>query len=211
MYGPSIESHPSNLTSNLYSIVCELNLLKNKGFNFLSHYLKRIGDGFRTQFWQDRWPAGMVLRDRFPRLFMLETEKEVLAAVKMGTSMVDSFRWNILDGVERHQFLELNSMFEDVSLSPAHDRWCCDLSGDGEFRVKEVRNIIDDLFLPSYSDSTRWVKYIPIKINVFAWRDYHDCLPTRSNLNHRGVILDSVSCPLCQSSEENHSSYSVSL
>ncbi|PWA51838.1 RNA-directed DNA polymerase, eukaryota [Artemisia annua] len=120
----------------------------------------------------------------------------------MGTSMVDSFRRNIRDGVERHQFLELNSMLEAVSLSPVQDRWCCDLSGDGEFRVKEVRNIIDDLFLPSYSDSTRWVKYIPIKINVFAWRVYRDCLPTRSNLNHRGVILDSVSCPLCQSSEE---------
>jgi hypothetical protein len=88
-------------------------------------------------------------------------------------------------------------MLEAVSLSPAQDRWCCDLSGDGELRVKEVRNIIDDLLLPSYSNSTRWVTYIPIKINVFAWRVNCDCLPTRSNLNHRGVILDLVSCPLC--------------
>nr|GEX27491.1 RNA-directed DNA polymerase, eukaryota, reverse transcriptase zinc-binding domain protein [Tanacetum cinerariifolium] len=28
--------------------------------------------------------------------------------------------------------------------------WICDLSGDGEYRVKEVRNFIDDLFLPSH-------------------------------------------------------------
>ncbi|GKE51082.1 hypothetical protein Tco_1486238 [Tanacetum coccineum] len=39
---------------------------------------------------------------------------------------------------------------ESVSLSQSLDRWICDLSGDGEFRVKEVRNFIDNLFLPSY-------------------------------------------------------------
>nr|GEU97974.1 RNA-directed DNA polymerase, eukaryota [Tanacetum cinerariifolium] len=59
-------------------------------------------------------------------------------------------------------------------------RWICDLNGDGVFRVKEVRTILDDIFLPSVADATRWVKYIPIKINVFAWRARLDRLPTRS-------------------------------
>nr|GFA65261.1 RNA-directed DNA polymerase, eukaryota [Tanacetum cinerariifolium] len=42
-----------------------------------------------------------------------------------------------------------------------------------------------------------WVKYIPIKINVFAWRARLDRLPTRSNLVRKGVVLDSSLCPLC--------------
>ncbi|GJU93006.1 RNA-directed DNA polymerase, eukaryota [Tanacetum coccineum] len=77
------------------------------------------------------------------------------------------------------------------------DRWICDLNGDGEFRVKDVRIKLDDILLPSDSNVTRWVKYIPIKINVFAWRVRLDRLPTRSNLIRRGVVLESPLCPMC--------------
>ncbi|GJW67966.1 RNA-directed DNA polymerase, eukaryota [Tanacetum coccineum] len=80
----------------------------------------------------------------------------------------------------------------DVSLS-----WFCDLNCEGVFRVKEVRYTLDDIFLPSAPEATRWVKYIPIKINIFAWRARLDRLPTRSNLLRRGVVLDSSLCPIC--------------
>nr|GFA91889.1 RNA-directed DNA polymerase, eukaryota [Tanacetum cinerariifolium] len=84
---------------------------------------------------------------------------------------------------------------ESVSLSHSCDRWICDLSGDGEFRVKEVRNFLDNLFLPSYADATRWVKYIPVKINVFVWRARRDFLPTRVNLSRRvNALLEGVFC-----------------
>nr|GEW96652.1 RNA-directed DNA polymerase, eukaryota [Tanacetum cinerariifolium] len=177
LYGPSIDSYPVSLASNWCSIVRELNLLKDKGFDFLSHCKKRIWDGYCTRFWYDNWICDKSLRDRFPRLFALEVEKEVLVTVKMGASVVDSFRRAVRDGTERHQMLRLNSMLESVSLSSAQDRWICDLSGDGEFRVKEI--------------------------NVFAWRARRDCLPTRSNLIRRGVPLVSANFPLCQTSEED--------
>nr|GEY09458.1 RNA-directed DNA polymerase, eukaryota [Tanacetum cinerariifolium] len=202
IHGPSIESYVSQVSSNWCSILRELEVLKSKGFNFLSHCFKRIGDGCQTRFWQDRWLSGMVLRDSFPRIFALELDKDVSVASKMREDMAGSFRRNVQDGVEHQHFSELVSMLESVSLSSAQDIWCCDLSGDGEFRVKGIRNQVDDLFLPFHSASTRWVKYIPIKINVFAWRVYHECLPTRSNLFQRRVSLDSLSCPHCQASEE---------
>ncbi|GJW51879.1 RNA-directed DNA polymerase, eukaryota [Tanacetum coccineum] len=104
---------------------------------------------------------------------------------------------------EGQQLVDLNSLMESVSLSQSLDRWICDLSGDGEFRVKEVRNFIDNLFLPSYADAMRWVKCIPIKINVFVWRARRDFLPTRVNISRRGILLESSSCPLCSSSEED--------
>nr|GEU69427.1 RNA-directed DNA polymerase, eukaryota [Tanacetum cinerariifolium] len=94
-------------------------------------------------------------------------------------------------GVEGQQLVDITSLLTSVLLSLACDRWVCDISGDGEFRVKEVRSLIDNLFLPCFPKATRWVRYVPIKIKVFAWRARRDFLPTRSNLVRRGIALDS--------------------
>ncbi|GJS34382.1 RNA-directed DNA polymerase, eukaryota [Tanacetum coccineum] len=133
----------------------------------------------------------------FPRLFALETDKEASVASKLGSSSIDvSFRRSVREGVEREQWNDLNSL-SSVTLSSSKDRWICDLNGEGVFRVKEIRIILDDIFLPSDFNATRWVKYIPIKVNVFAWRARLDRLPTRCNLIRRGVVLDSSLCPMC--------------
>ncbi|GKA98873.1 RNA-directed DNA polymerase, eukaryota, partial [Tanacetum coccineum] len=76
------------------------------------------------------------------------------------------------------------------------DRWFVDLLSVGNFRVKEIRNYIDDLFLPHQAAQTRWIKYIPIKVNIFAWRARQDCLPTRVNLIRRGITIESSLCPM---------------
>ncbi|GJX57582.1 RNA-directed DNA polymerase, eukaryota [Tanacetum coccineum] len=93
----------------------------------------------------------------FPRLFALELDKEIVVANKMGASSVSaSFRRDVRDGAERQQWDDLSSILNSVVLSSSKDRWTCDLSGDGEFKVKVIRNFIDDLFLPSSDVETRW-------------------------------------------------------
>nr|GEY76600.1 RNA-directed DNA polymerase, eukaryota [Tanacetum cinerariifolium] len=82
-------------------------------------------------------------------------------------------------------------------------RWSCDLNGEGMFRVKDIRSVLDDLFLPSSNEATRWAKYVSIKVNVFAWRARLDRLPTRDNLAKRGVIMDSSLCLICGLFPEN--------
>ncbi|GJZ40911.1 RNA-directed DNA polymerase, eukaryota [Tanacetum coccineum] len=150
-----------------------------------------------TRFWLDIWVLDCPLSIRFPRIFALEIDKEVSVSVKMGAnSIVDSFRRPIRDGVERQQWGDLSSILDTISLSSANDRWSCDVNGDGMFRVKDIRSSLDDIFLPSSALATRWVKYIPIKINIFIWRARLDRLPTRSNLANRGVVLDSLLCPI---------------
>ncbi|GKE39688.1 RNA-directed DNA polymerase, eukaryota, partial [Tanacetum coccineum] len=57
--------------------------------------------------------------------------------------------------------------------------------------------MLDEAFLPKMEVPTRWIKSIPIKVNVFAWKLYLDRLPTRSNLSRRNVSLPSLACPLC--------------
>ena len=44
---------------------------------------------------------------------------------------------------------------------------------------------------------SRWNKLIPIKVNIASWRFENRRVPTRVNLDHRGIDLDSVRCPIC--------------
>nr|GEV60163.1 RNA-directed DNA polymerase, eukaryota [Tanacetum cinerariifolium] len=93
--------------------------------------------------------------------------------------MESSFRQNVRGGIEQHTLEELTSTLETVSLSNSSGRWICDLTSDGVFRVKEVRNCIDDIFIPSQVIDTRWV---------------------------RGINVDSCVCPICSTGEDeiNH-------
>ncbi|GJS43787.1 RNA-directed DNA polymerase, eukaryota [Tanacetum coccineum] len=74
-----------------------------------------------------------------------------------------------------------------------------------DFSVKSTREFIDDSMLPKTDVPTRWVKSIPIKINIFAWRVSLDKLPTRLNLSLRGLDIPSIICPLCSIAVESTS------
>nr|GEZ47265.1 RNA-directed DNA polymerase, eukaryota [Tanacetum cinerariifolium] len=76
---------------------------------------------------------------------------------------------------------------------------------EGVFHVKDLRNLLDESFLPKDSTATRWVKSIPIKINVFAYKVYLNRLPTRLNLIRRGVQVPSLSCSVCNAAYEDMS------
>nr|GEZ82909.1 RNA-directed DNA polymerase, eukaryota, reverse transcriptase zinc-binding domain protein [Tanacetum cinerariifolium] len=135
------------MASNWCSILRELHLLKEKVFDFLSHCHKRIRDGNNTRFWSDIWKGDRPLKKVFPRMFALELDKEILVAEKVATSVDHSLCRPIRGGVEQQQHTDLALLIDFVSLSLSQDRWVCNLSGDGEFRVKEIRNYIDDMFL----------------------------------------------------------------
>nr|GFC42251.1 RNA-directed DNA polymerase, eukaryota, reverse transcriptase zinc-binding domain protein [Tanacetum cinerariifolium] len=86
LYGASFELHHVNQFSIWCSIFREMQVLISKGFDFVSHCKKRVGDGHNTQFWYDSWVFYQPLRVRFPRLFALETDKESAVASKLGSS-----------------------------------------------------------------------------------------------------------------------------
>ena len=69
--------------------------------------------------------------------------------------------------------------------------------GSGEFSVASVRRYIDDHMLPDVSSKTRWLKAVPKKVNVHAWKVKLDSLPTRFNLSRRGLDIQSILCPIC--------------
>nr|GEU48000.1 RNA-directed DNA polymerase, eukaryota [Tanacetum cinerariifolium] len=206
IYGSRLECHSRKTHSSLGVILREVYQLALKGFDFPSHCKIRIGDGLNTRFWLDTWTLDLSLCVQFPRLFALEFDKEISVAAKWGApSFDDSFRRQVRDGVKRNQWYELLSLLGRMSLYPSSDRYFCDLNGDGVFRVKDIRSALDELFLPSSDVATRWVKFVPIKVNIFAWRVSLDCLLTRGNLISRGVIMDSPLCPICELTLEDSS------
>ncbi|GJV62122.1 RNA-directed DNA polymerase, eukaryota [Tanacetum coccineum] len=116
-------------------------------------------------------------------------------------------------GVEQEQFMALLSLVKDIQLVPMEDRWSWSLSSSGEFSVSSVRRLIDDKTLPDATQKTRWVRLVPIKINVHAWKVKSNSLPTRFNISRRGILIDSLKCGTCDMGVEtvNHLFFSCTL
>ncbi|GJW03090.1 RNA-directed DNA polymerase, eukaryota [Tanacetum coccineum] len=76
------------------------------------------------------------------------------------------------------------------------------ISSSGEFSVSSVRRLIDDKILPDDVQKTRWVRFVPIKVNVIAWKVKSNSLPTRFDISRRGIPLDSIKCGICDMGAE---------
>ncbi|GJW23890.1 RNA-directed DNA polymerase, eukaryota, reverse transcriptase zinc-binding domain protein [Tanacetum coccineum] len=188
------------------SIVNELNTLKNKGINLLDFLYVKLGNGDKTAFWEDRWIEGSALKTRYPRLFNLETCKSITVSMKLAQpGLGDSFRRTPRGGVEQAQFDELSALLQNVTVSTISDRWNWALESSGGFSVASVRKAIDDKLLSEVDSKTRWIKYVPIKVNVHAWKVKTDSLPTRFNISRRGIDIESISCAICDNGVETSS------
>ncbi|GJX14026.1 RNA-directed DNA polymerase, eukaryota [Tanacetum coccineum] len=82
-------------------------------------------------------------------------------------------------GVEHSQLVDLLATAEGVVVVDMRDR------------------------LPEVSTKTRWIKAMPIKVNVHAWKVRLDCLPTRLNISQRGMDIGSILCPICDTAVES--------
>nr|GEY02190.1 RNA-directed DNA polymerase, eukaryota [Tanacetum cinerariifolium] len=185
-----------------------LNRMESMRRNFFNGYhlhafvKKKVGDGEQTLFWEDSWLSDPPLKNIFPRLYYLETNKHASVAAKFrDTSMSASFRRVLRGGLEEEQFQLLVDKVAPVILFSIKDRWVWTLDSGGEFSVKSARSYIDDYLLPIVGPPTRWVNVVPIKINIFAGRISLDRLPTRFNLSFRGIDVSSILCPICSSLE----------
>nr|GEX24976.1 nucleotide-binding alpha-beta plait domain-containing protein [Tanacetum cinerariifolium] len=75
-------------------------------------------------------------------------------------------------------------------------KWVWSLEGSGEFSVASIRKIIDDNRLLIVDTRTLWIKHVPIKVNVLAWKIKIEALLTRFNISCKGIDIDSILCPI---------------
>nr|GEW07339.1 RNA-directed DNA polymerase, eukaryota, reverse transcriptase zinc-binding domain protein [Tanacetum cinerariifolium] len=180
-------------------VVREVHAVKMQGFDILNYMQKKIGSGKDTFFWDDVWLGDTPLKYRFPRVYSLEVNKHVDVASKMSqVNLSASLRRCPRGGAEQSQMGELIALLNDVILGVMDDRWCWALDGLGEFSVASVRKALDALRLSCVSSQTRWIKEVPIKVNVLAWKVRLNCLPSRLNLSRRGLPIPSILCPMCE-------------
>ncbi|GJV25991.1 hypothetical protein Tco_1378686 [Tanacetum coccineum] len=130
---------------------------------------KQLGNGDKTAFWEDVWIGSSALKVLYPRMYALETCKSVKVGTKLAHSSLDfSFRRRPRGGVEQEQYGALSGQVHDVTLVPLSDRRKWSLENSGDFSVASVRKMIDDKMLPDVTTKTRWIKSVPIKVNVHA-------------------------------------------
>ncbi|GKC56698.1 RNA-directed DNA polymerase, eukaryota, partial [Tanacetum coccineum] len=153
------------------------------------------------------------------KLFMVKVKLLILSILFLDDVLgyISFVRWPLLvpksfrrpprGGVEEEQLGLLQSCIGGLILPNIPDRWVWSLEISGEFSVKYFRSLIDDSLLHKEDVATRWVKVMPIKINVFSWRVRLDKLPTLLNLSLRCMDLPSIACPLCLTSVESASQF----
>ncbi|KAL4585626.1 hypothetical protein LXL04_010249 [Taraxacum kok-saghyz] len=69
--------------------------------------------------------------------------------------------------------------------------------------VNSARGLIDAVILGDEASATRWVKLVPIKVNVLCWKMAVNGLPTRHNMSKRGIEMDSIKCAICEDKLED--------
>ncbi|GJX93277.1 hypothetical protein Tco_0347863 [Tanacetum coccineum] len=123
------------MASTWSSIMREVQLLKSKGFDFMSLCSKRVRDGSNTRFWLDVWKGDSPFCDVFPRIFALEQDKQMTVANKMAAHVSASFRRPVRGGIEQQQLSDLVTCMDSVSLNSMIGG--CSISGDGSLQLKE--------------------------------------------------------------------------
>ena len=186
------------------SIIQEIESLKLYGIDLLRYITPILGNGMNTSFWETTWCGDVAVKDLAPRIYALETMKGIEVALKMSHGGLEfSLRRNPRGGIEQVQLELLKEKTDGCILSNSKDRWSWSFDGSGEFSVSSVRKLIDDTLLPNGSSKTRWIKAVPIKINVHAWKVKNDCLHTRFNISRRGMEIESILCPMCERTVES--------
>ena len=100
------------------------------------------------------------------------------------------------------EFDNLCILLQNVVISnDCRDRWEWRLDNNGEFTVRDLTALVEGKILRVENDTqeTLWNKWLPKKVNIFVWRALKGRLPVREELDKRGIDLDSLLCPCCDS------------
>nr|GEX37007.1 RNA-directed DNA polymerase, eukaryota, reverse transcriptase zinc-binding domain protein [Tanacetum cinerariifolium] len=120
-----IETHSRvSYSSTWLSIVYEVNKMRNKCIDLLKYMKIQVGNGLNTKFWEDVWMGNKNFKTSFPRIYALESDKNLTVADKMAhNDTAFALRRQPRDGVEMEQFMALSIVIEDVLLHDMVDRW----------------------------------------------------------------------------------------
>lgn len=173
---------------------------------------RRIGDGNSTRFWDDDWWGVGPLKLKFPRLFLLSSQKDLRIA-EMGAWAESSWQWNfvwnrsLLDR-ELIRVEELKRLLQ--SFSPkigSCDTWVWTKECSGCYSVKSAYTHIhgDSLEVENHCFRLLWSLKAPSSSKALAWKVILNKVQTRSALLRRNALPANVAnvCGLCSFQPED--------
>jgi hypothetical protein len=198
-----------------------MNLEVFGGVNWFNReVVRKVRNGISTKFWNDPWVGSIPLRDAFPRLYSLSSQKEAVVSDLWGMlegggewRLVwrrDLFVWE-LGLVE--DLLSSIGVFEEIGES---DFWAWKLDEGGSYSVKSCYSLIERLEMSDMiigQEEKRvlnynWLSPAPLKVLAFSWTLLQDRIPTQVNLALRRVLgggEEARLCVLCGRMEESAS------
>ncbi|XP_021978818.1 uncharacterized protein LOC110874488 [Helianthus annuus] len=94
-------------------------------------------------------------------------------------------------------------MLLKCSFSGNKDWWSWEADPGGTFSVQNIKKLIRSGRDVRRIHDMVWTGWVPIKVNIHAWRLHMDRLPTKKALIRRQVTVEDDSCVICQSVEES--------
>ncbi|GKU86399.1 hypothetical protein SLEP1_g931 [Rubroshorea leprosula] len=173
----------------------------------------KVGEGNTVSFWWDKWRGEEYLANRFPRLYLLSTEKTKMCS-EMGCRTNGVWEWKInwrrnLFDWEKEEAMELHNMIQSVQTTQGcMDSWEWTHSKDGQYSTKSAYAMLtkDEKEASETTTFTRiWSSILPSKVSAFNWQLLLDRIPTKMNLLSRGIIKDiqDCKCGICGEEEED--------
>jgi hypothetical protein len=171
---------------------------------------KKVGSGNNTRFWVDTWVGDQPLRDRFPRLYGISSQKEGTIA-SLGRWIDSRWCWNL---EWRRQFfeweqplsLQLALVIDHFQPTLVDDSWHWRENMEEGFTVKSCYDLLHKTFraneelgpLKDFVFSNIWCCAAPSKVCAFSWQLLLGRIPTKENLWKRRMLMeDNLSCTFC--------------
>ena len=183
-----------------------IKLLLNPNFNppLLESFQKKISNGSSALFWKDAWVgSGLPLKNRFPRLYGKELNKDILFKNRWAFSngrwvgcwsLRSGLRGRALDDFRNLETLLINSRF----LLSEKDLWFWVPDTKGIFSVRKMYSFFhNNQHSISLQARCKWSAYVPLKVNIFIWRLFLNGLPTKDNLILKGLEVHNPNCVMC--------------
>ncbi|KAI3523890.1 hypothetical protein L1887_02373 [Cichorium endivia] len=130
----------------LKRIVKQWEELKESNIDPRSLICRKVENGKQTKFWLEAWLCDKPLKDNFPRLFCLETNKNATVDERVGSDGGNwSWRGHIRDGRSMEELENLKKAISSITLSDKKDYWVCKGGPKKKFTVEWMRKQIDHL------------------------------------------------------------------
>ena len=173
-----------------------------------------VGVGNTVRFWHDRWCEPGILKNIFPRLFSISSQKTFCInslGEWNGNSWVWSLEWRgTLYEWEREQVRSLQDII--VRYGPSRQRrdgvmW--KQSGHTNYPTRSIMAKLNENYspiLPKHIVHIVWQKFIPPRAKLAVWLANMEKLKTGDFLVEKGIITShDALCPFCGLEIESNS------